>query len=311
MDRSFRLLESAAPAARFSTRTRRRVALGRPSRKDKIVQPDYSEGIQIKTEDEDPRFNNALARGLAILRAFQVDLKLLGNLEIADLTGLAKSTVSRLTFTLTQLGYLRYRPEFGKYELAAGVIALAYPFLAAQAVPPVARPLMVELALKSKTNVGLGVHEGMSVLYLEYALGEANPNRLQRAGFRVPLVRTAMGRACIAGMRPESREQFYLELRDYYRREWNQLHDALEDAVSQVQTSGFVIAAGTFRPTTNSVAVPFVHGDGHTVMAFNSQGHSQTLTHEAMLRNGKRLLELAAEVRRRLADAPPGPSLGH
>ncbi|VTU17453.1 Pca regulon regulatory protein [Variovorax sp. SRS16] len=287
--------------------------MGRPSRKDKIVQPDYSEGIQIKTEDEDPRFNNALARGLAILRAFHVDIKLLGNLEIAELTGLPKSTVSRLSFTLTQLGYLRYRPEFGKYELAAGVVGLAYPYLAGQVVPPVARPLMVELALKSKTNVGLGVQEGMSVLYLEYALGEANPNRLQRAGFRVPLVRTGMGRACIAGMRPEQREQFYVELREHYKREWPKLHDELEDAAGQVQTRGFCIAAGTFRSTTNSVAVPFIHGDGQTIMAFNCQGHSQTHTPDAMLRNGKRLLELAAEVRRRLADAPHGhgPSLGH
>lgn len=285
--------------------------MGRPSRKDKIAQPDYSEGIQIKTEDEDPRFNNALARGLAILRAFQIDLKLLGNLEIAEITGLAKSTVSRLTFTLTQLGYLRYRPEFGKYELAAGVIALAYPYLASQTIPPVARPLMVELALKTKTNVGLGVHEGLSVLYLEYALGEANPNRLQRPGFRVPLVRTAMGRACIAGMRPEARQQLYLELRDYYKREWARLQDELEEAVAQVQSRGFCIAAGTFRPTTNSVAVPFVHSDGNTIVAFNCQGHSQTHTQEAMLRNGKRLLELAAEVRRRLAEDTHITSLGH
>ena len=62
------------------------------------------------------------ASGLAILRAFHVDLKLLGNLEIAEITGLPKSTISRLTYTLTQLGYLRYREEFGKYELAASLL---------------------------------------------------------------------------------------------------------------------------------------------------------------------------------------------
>jgi DNA-binding IclR family transcriptional regulator len=285
--------------------------LGRPSRKDKVVLPDYSEGIQVKTEDEDPRFNNALARGLAILRSFQVDVRLLGNLEIAEISGLPKSTVSRLTFTLTQLGYLRYLPEFGKYELAAGVVGLAYPYLANQPVPSIARPLMVDLALKSKTNVGLGVQEGRSVLYLEYALGEVNPNRLQRAGFRVPLVRTAMGRACIAAMRPEDRERLYEELREHYKREWTQLRGELEDAVVQVQTRGFCIAAGTLNPNTNSVAVPFVQVDGHTFMAFNSQGHAQFQTKEVMVRNGKKLMELAQEVRRRLMDAPNAPSLGH
>src|SRR5207237_2560392 len=81
----------------------RRGHVGRPSRKDKPVLPDYCEGIQIKTEDEDPRFNNAVARGLAILRTFQFDRKLLGNVEIAAATNLPKPTVSRLTYTLTQL----------------------------------------------------------------------------------------------------------------------------------------------------------------------------------------------------------------
>jgi DNA-binding IclR family transcriptional regulator len=170
---------------------------------------------------------------------------------------------------------------------------------------------MVELARKTMTNIGLGVQEDLSVFYLEYALGESNPNRLQRAGFRVPVARTAMGRACIAGMRPEQRERLYEHMRAYYKGEWPALRRELDDAVSQVQIDGYCIAAGTFNATTNTVAVPFVHGDGHTVMAFNSQGHAQRQTMAVMKRNGKRLLDLAREVRRRLADAPHGPSLGH
>lgn len=284
--------------------------MGRPSRKDKPVLPDYSEGIQIKTEDEDPRFNNALARGLAILRAFQLDQQLLGNVEIAEVTGLSKPTVSRLTFTLTQLGYLHYREDFGKYELAAGVVALAYPYLANLPVPTIARPLMEELAAKTRTNVGLGVREGLSVLYLEYALGEINPNRRQRVGFRVPLIRTSMGRACIAAMHPRERQQLYDELRDHYRKEWPALYAQLEDAVEQVERRGFVIAAGTFQRTTNSVAVPYLDADGHTLMAFNSQASADTQTQAVMERTGKRLLEMAEEVRRRVAAQPPAPSLG-
>jgi DNA-binding IclR family transcriptional regulator len=285
--------------------------MGRPIRKDKPLLPDYSEGIQLKTEDEDPRFNNALARGLAILRTFQFEEPLLGNVELAQATGLPKSTISRLTFTLTQLGYLRYREEFGKYELAAGVVSLAYPYLVGMALPAIARPLMVELARKTGTNIGLGVQEGLSILYLEYALGERHPNRRQRVGFRVPAIRTAMGRACIAAMRPAERMRLYEDLRQRYGDEWPDLHRQLDDAVAQVETTGYCIAAGTFQRTANSVAVPFVDNDGRTIMAFNSQASAQLQTHAVMVRNGKRLLELADEARRRLAAAPPTPSLGH
>lgn len=284
--------------------------MGRPTRKDKQILPDYSEGIQIKTEDEDPRFNNALARGLAILRAFQLDEQLMGNIEIAETTGLPKSTVSRLTFTLTQLGYLRYREEFGKYELAAGVVGLAYPYLANMALPAIARPLMVELAEKTRTNIGLGVQEGLSILYLEYALGETNLNRRQRVGFRIPLIRTAIGRACISAMHPQERNRLYEQLREQYPREWSTLHQELNDAVAQVEINGYCIAAGTFQRNTNSVAMPFLDADGRTIMAFNSQGSAQLQTPAVMARNGKYLLEMAMEVRKRLASVPPTPSLG-
>lgn len=284
--------------------------MGRPSRKDKPVLPDYFEGIQIRTENDDPRFNNAVARGLAILRTFQFDRRLLGNAEIAEATGLPKPTVSRLTYTLTQLGYLRYVPEFGKYELAAGVVTLAYPYLVNMAVPSVARPLMEELAGKTRTNVGLGVHEGLSILYLEYALSEVDPNRRQRVAFRVPLIRTAVGRACIAAMSPQERASLYLGLKEHYRKEWTQLHGQLEDAVEQVERRGFCVAAGTFRASVISAAVPFVHTDGRTLLAFNSQGNLAHQPLSTMERNGRRLVELAAEVRRRLAAEPPTLSLG-
>lgn len=274
--------------------------VGRPRHSDKMPLPDYAEGVQIRTEDDDLRFNNALARGLAILRAFQIDTPLLGNVELAAITGLAKPTVSRLTFTLTQLGYLRHREELGKYELAAGVVSLAYPYIANQAAPTLARPLMQEMAARTRTNIGLGVAEGLSVLYLEYALGELTPNRRQRVGFRVPLVRTAMGRACIAAMGREERNRLYEQLRETYPREWPVLHDQLEHAVEQVQLKGYCIAAGTFQRNTNSVAVPFVHADGRTVMAFNSQASAQVNTPKAMARHGKELLELAETVRRRM-----------
>src|SRR5204863_7799793 len=59
---------------------------------------------------------SALGRGLMILRAFDIGEPYLGNAAIAERTGLAKATVSRLTQTLLELGYLLYRADLGKYE---------------------------------------------------------------------------------------------------------------------------------------------------------------------------------------------------
>ncbi|MGB3069029.1 MAG: IclR family transcriptional regulator [Ottowia sp.] len=281
--------------------------MGRPSRKDKVVVPDYSEGLQLKIEDDDPRFNSALARGLAILRSFHIDQRYLANADIAERTGIPKPTVSRLTYTLTQLGYLRYREELGKYEVAAGVVGLAYPYIAKQVVPSAARPLMLELATETSTNVGLGVNEGLSMLYLEYAPGDPKSNRRQRVGFRVPVVRTAMGRACVAAMPPEQQRAVLELMQLYYPKDWKALWEELEVAMEQYQKYGYCFAVGTFAKLTNTVAVPFVWGDSGNFMAFNSQGPAHLQTPARMARIGKRLIEMTEQVRERLLRGTPDP----
>jgi DNA-binding IclR family transcriptional regulator len=281
--------------------------MGRPSHKDKVVVPDYSEGLQLKIEDDDPRFNSALARGLAILRSFHIDQQFLANSDIAERTGIPKPTVSRLSYTLTQLGYLRYREDLGKYEVAAGVVGLAYPYIAKQVVPAAARPFMLELANETSTNVGLGVNEGLSMLYLEYAPGDPKSNRRQRVGFRVPVVRTAMGRACVAAMSPEQQKQILELMQLYYPKEWKSLWRELEDAMEQYQKHGYCFSVGTFSRLTNTVAVPFTWGDSGSIMAFNSQGPAHLQTPARMARIGKRLIEMTERVREQLVRGVPGP----
>ncbi|MBM3603791.1 MAG: helix-turn-helix domain-containing protein, partial [Alphaproteobacteria bacterium] len=68
------------------------------------------------TDLHDPRFATTLARGLSVLRAFRVGDDGLSNAEIAQRTGLPKSTVSRLTFTLGHLGYLVQSPRDDRFR---------------------------------------------------------------------------------------------------------------------------------------------------------------------------------------------------
>ena len=69
--------------------------------------------------------NRSLLRGLEILRAFRPGSDVLGNAEIAERTGLPKSTVSRLTGTLLQAGFLFYSPRHRGYSLGVAVLTRA------------------------------------------------------------------------------------------------------------------------------------------------------------------------------------------
>ena len=94
----------------------------------------------------DRQFATTLARGLEVLRCFTPLEPMLGNKEISVRTGLPKPTVSRLTYTLTKLGYLRHNIRLGKYQLGSAVLSIGYPLLASMSVRQVARQHMKDLA---------------------------------------------------------------------------------------------------------------------------------------------------------------------
>src|SRR5580704_6893911 len=93
----------------------------------------------------DRKFVTALARGLEVLRACTPTEGLLGNGELVERTGLPKPTVSRLTYTLTKLGYLAYAERLGKYQLAPAALSLGYSALANMRIRQLARGPMQKL----------------------------------------------------------------------------------------------------------------------------------------------------------------------
>nr|QIG93628.1 helix-turn-helix domain-containing protein [Bradyrhizobium sp. 6(2017)] len=76
------------------------------------------------------RVIQVVSRAFDIVRCFEGRSMRLGNREIADRCGLPRSTVSRLTLTLTQIGQLIYLPHEQKYALAPDANTAGAPLLA-------------------------------------------------------------------------------------------------------------------------------------------------------------------------------------
>jgi hypothetical protein len=120
------------------------------------------------TEPLDERkFVVALARGLALLRAFKPGETMLGNRDFVERTGLPKATVNRLAYTLTVLGYLRLDEALGKYALDAGVLSLGFALLSGTDTLELARPHMRAFAREVGAAVSLGCRDGLDMIYLD------------------------------------------------------------------------------------------------------------------------------------------------
>lgn len=215
---------------------------------------------------KDRKFVEALARGLDVLRAFSQGSVVMGNQDIARITGLPKPTVSRMTYTLTKLGYLSYSPQLEKYQLDSGVLALGYAYVSNLRVRQLAKPYMDEFARTTNTSVGLTCRDRLSMIYVENCRpAEATSLRMD-VGVRLPLATTAAGRAYLAAMKDEERQHLLEAIRRRNPDNWAELELGLQQAFADYAEHGFCLSLGDWDRNVNAAGVPLFLQDG-TLMA--------------------------------------------
>jgi DNA-binding IclR family transcriptional regulator len=228
-------------------------------------------------------FITALARGLQVLRCFRSGGGALGNLDLARLTGLPKATLSRITYTLTELGYLRYDRESGRYAPGPGVLTLGLGLLGGLEIRHLAKPSMLALAQETGGAVALGAFDGDAMAYVEAIHGSSALYLRLPVGYRVDMD-SAMGRAYLAALPPAPRQALLGRLAGQ-----TPASAMIERCVADLDATGCCFSMGEWQSGINAVT-----GEGIFVV---SCGGPAGLLPETVLR------ERVAPVLRRTAQA--------
>jgi len=209
--------------------------------------------------------NRSLERGIEILRAFRPGSELLGNGDIAERTGLSRSTVSRLTQTLVGTGMLQVDTFVRAYRLAPAVLSLAHAMRTGSQVLAIAAPLMRTLAETQRINVGLAAPDRDEMVYLEsIRYSRRVVLRHVVSGQRVPMELTSLGRAYLAVVSEPKREALLATFQHRRAGQWEVLEQAIEDARQSVRARGFCAAA--WQPEVVALATPLVTPDAIYVL---------------------------------------------
>ena len=259
---------------------------------------DVETADQLESDEiKDRQFVVALARGLEVLRAFTPKDNILGNQDIAAITHLPKPTVSRLTHTLTRLGYLTYSERLGKYQLGTAVLSLGYAALANIGVRQIARPFMQELADYANASVSLGSRNRLNMVYVEHCRSDATVTLRLDLGSRIPVETTAMGRALLAAL-PASERQYLMDhAAKHDPKNWPRIKSGIEQAVEDYRKHGFVISAGEWQSDVHAVGVPLVPPDGSPILALNCGGPAFLFDRKRLTEDlGPRLVNLVRNV---------------
>lgn len=226
----------------------------------------------------DREFVSALARGLRILQAFRSAEERLSNADLAQRCGLPRSTIARLTHTLTATGFLHQGENLGRYRLGLATLTLGRSMLSKLDFQDASGELLQKLANDTRAMVALGIREELSVLYIDARRSQSTPVTLNLGiGTRLPLATTAMGKAHLAAMGEAERRAVLARVKALDLAAWPKVEEEVRQAIVDLQQHGCVTAFQSWRGEINGVAIPLDLGNEVARVAVNVAAPAKTI----------------------------------
>lgn len=251
----------------------------------------------VETSPPDRTVIQVVSRAFDVLRCFDGPEQRLGNLEISMRCGLPRSTVSRLTQTLTLMGQLVYLPRDQKYQLGPSAVAMSSSILRGMRFRDLIRRKLQDVADRIPGTISFLIPDRFDLVYLEYARTFGVVGVQTSIGTRVPVIRTAAGHAWLATLDEAASERFLKDAAREFPEHVAQLRPRIAANRTFFHKHGYVVSIGLCNPLISGCAVPVwsEHYQTHLVLAI---GILSTLYDENRMHRevASEMLELANAV---------------
>jgi IclR family pca regulon transcriptional regulator len=213
-------------------------------------------------------FVQSLARGLAVIRAFDAAHPHLTLSEAARRTGLTRAATRRFLLTLESLGYVR--SDGRAFSLTPRVLDLGFSYLSALSLPEILQPHLEQLSHDVEESVSAAVLDGPDVVYIARVPTRRIMSVRITIGTRFPAYATSMGRAIWSELSDSDLEDAIgMRPLEPLTEHTITSTEALRRAVAVVRAQGWAMVDGELERGLRSIAVP-IHGrDGGVVCAVN------------------------------------------
>jgi DNA-binding IclR family transcriptional regulator len=197
-----------------------------------------------------------VSRAFDILRCFEGHEARLGNLEISNRCGLPRSTVSRLTHTLTRMGQLVYLPRDQKYRIGPSAVAMSTSMMRGLQLRNLIRLRLQDVAEQLPGTVGFLIPDRFHLVYLEFARAANALGLHETIGSRIAMASTAAGHGYTAALDAEVGDALLAEMEREIPEDARLLRPRIESNRRFLREHGYVVACGLWSPHINGLAVP-------------------------------------------------------
>ncbi|MDO6693160.1 IclR family transcriptional regulator C-terminal domain-containing protein [Aliiglaciecola sp. 3_MG-2023] len=249
---------------------------------------------KISVDNRD--YVGALASGLEVLSAFDVQHKKMTLSEVAQITGMDRAKARRLLLTLHALGYIA--KEGRQFMLTPKVLRLGYAFNATNDHLDVVQHYLQSVTSELGESCSLSILDNGEIIYL---VRSSAAHRLMSInitpGTRLPAAYTSMGRVLLA------------ELSTTEQQEWlatAQLHGHTDKSIldkntfihmlKEVKQQGYCVVDQELELGLRSVAVPVFDYQGKLLGAANISTNSLRVSMDSLINKYLPALKEAAQL---------------
>ncbi|NKY31224.1 putative HTH-type transcriptional regulator YagI [Nocardia gamkensis] len=232
-----------------------------------------------------------IERMTLILEAFDGVTPTLTLVELAERTGLPRSTVHRILDQLIRLRWLAHAP--GGYRLGLRTLELGGLAAEHNEIRDAVSPLLHDLCQQTGMVGHLGVLDGRDVLYLDKVGGRFAASVPTRLGGRMPAHSTALGKALLATLDPSIVEASFRDHLPQLTSRTLTNRTELHRELGRIRNrQGVAVDNEECVPGLACVAVP-IRGRGAAVAAVSLSGRTGS---ETVMPDTARLARALAEV---------------
>lgn len=223
-----------------------------------------------KSPRESRVFVSALARGLAVVEAFEGAREALSLADVARRVGIDRAVARRMLLTLEALGFVA--EEQRRYRLTPEILRLGFSFLSQSGLADLTQPFLVEMTRAIRESCSVAVLEGSHVVSVAHA---PSPSQLTsvilHAGTRWPAYAMASGRILLSGKTEEEARAVLRSLpMKAFTRHTRMTVDEVMTAVHEARKQGYAVVEGELEEGLMSVSIPILNRSGRITAALNS-----------------------------------------
>ena len=246
------------------------------------------EAVSRLMETSGSDFVRALAKGLAVIEAFDARSPSMTLSDVARKTGLSRGTARRLLLTLVDLGYAGYDGK--RFGLQPRALSLGFAYLHSQNLWQLGQPYMVQLVERVHESCSIAVLDRTEIVYVARVPTSVRIMSINLGiGTRLPAFATSMGRVLLAALPTAEVEQLLTHASPLAKYTPKSIVDpaSLLREIDVVRRQGWALVDQELEMGLRSIAVPVVAENGRAVAALNIGTHAsrwpiQKLTQEVL-----------------------------